>query len=175
MTQSYEPAHWFWIVAGDESRVWSSEDASYVQPSSNQTGRISRIASESELREVLSAYGLRGPVGKSELAAYAADKRWRIVSAGIAVGGLQVPGDDVAQTRLNLARDRLKSGELTEPLTYTIGLINVPLTLAMLDAIVPALAQMTQAAFAVQGSLVTAINAGTVTTYEQIDAAAWPT
>lgn len=65
----YDPTDWYWIVAGDESRVWSSKASAYV-PVSDATfqawldhgGIPSRIASEQELADVLRPYGLFGPV-----------------------------------------------------------------------------------------------------------------
>lgn len=65
----YAPHDWYWIVAGDESRVWSSKASAYV-PVSDATfqawldrgGIPTRIASEQELADVLRPYGLFGPV-----------------------------------------------------------------------------------------------------------------
>lgn len=110
------------------------------------------------------------PIPATELAAYAAEQRWRVMMAGVTVNGLKVPGDDTSQTRLMLARARLRAMEVTEPISFTLGLVTVPLTLAILDQIVPALATMTQAAFDKQSSAVAGINAGTITTTAQIDA-----
>lgn len=59
---SYNPANWYWLVGGDQSRVWSSAAAAYV-PADDATyeawlgaGNLpTRIASEAELQEVLAA------------------------------------------------------------------------------------------------------------------------
>ena len=110
------------------------------------------------------------PIPAAELAAYAAERRWHVMMAGVTVNGLQIPGDDTSQTRLTLARARLRAMETTEPISFTLGLVTVPLTLAILDQIVPALATMTQAAFDKQSAAVAGINAGTITTMAQIDA-----
>lgn len=56
----FTPHAWFWIVGGDTSRAWSSAIGGYV--SEYETSRLSRIASESELNDVLRAYGLPLPV-----------------------------------------------------------------------------------------------------------------
>ena len=66
---TYDPFDWYWIVAGDESRVWSSKASTYV-PADDATfqgwldrgGIPTRIASEQELADVLRPYGLFGPV-----------------------------------------------------------------------------------------------------------------
>lgn len=55
----YTPEKWFWIVAGDESRAWSSELGSYV--ATYPADRLTRIASEQELSDVLRHHGLVGP------------------------------------------------------------------------------------------------------------------
>lgn len=57
---TYDPRDWFWIVAGDESRAWSSASSAYVITWPDD--RVTRIASESELSDVLRNYGIRGPV-----------------------------------------------------------------------------------------------------------------
>lgn len=62
MTQvaTYDPLDWHWIVAGDESRYWSSAAGAYVASLPDDAG-VTRIASEAELTDVLRPYGLRGP------------------------------------------------------------------------------------------------------------------
>lgn len=64
MSPDYIPAAHYWIVAGDEERVWSSAGAGYVQPDDEAFaawlaggGRVTRIASEAELQAVLAAAG----------------------------------------------------------------------------------------------------------------------
>ena len=61
-TPAYTPGNWYWIVAGDESRVYSSARARYVPPDDPiytawlQSGRLpTRIASERDLVDVLLA------------------------------------------------------------------------------------------------------------------------
>lgn len=56
----YTPNDWFWIVAGDESRAWSSAVGAYVEQFDEQ--RLTRIDSEESLTDVLRVYGLPGPV-----------------------------------------------------------------------------------------------------------------
>jgi hypothetical protein len=55
----FNPYDWFWIVAGDESRAWSSAANGYV--TDYPAERLTRIASEGELSAVLRPYGLLGP------------------------------------------------------------------------------------------------------------------
>lgn len=64
--KSYDPKNWYWYVAGDETRAYSSASGDYV-PASDATfqawradGSIpTRILNEAELGEVLAPYSLR--------------------------------------------------------------------------------------------------------------------
>lgn len=51
--------NWFWIVGGDASKAWSSSAGAYV--TGYPQDRITRIASEDELADVLRPYGMAGP------------------------------------------------------------------------------------------------------------------
>ena len=55
----YTPLDWHWIVGGDPSRAWSSASGCYV--SDYPFDRVTRIASEAELNDVLRPYGLALP------------------------------------------------------------------------------------------------------------------
>lgn len=57
---TYVAADWYWIVGGDLSRAYSSALGDYV--TSWPSDKVTHIASELELNEVLGAYGLRGPL-----------------------------------------------------------------------------------------------------------------
>lgn len=115
---------------------------------------------------------------KQQLADYAADKRWRVASGGITVtvGGnsISLPSDDVAYGRLKGAAQDLTAGIITEPITIVLGLTKITATQQTAAALYAAISQHWQACYAVQGTVVDGINAETITTIEQIDAAAWP-
>lgn len=55
----FKADNWFWIVAGDISCAWSSADECYVTQWDQD--RVTRIASEVELNDVLRPYGLTLP------------------------------------------------------------------------------------------------------------------
>lgn len=55
----YNPSNWFWVVGGNTSRAWSSASSAFVE--NYPEDRVTRIASEADLSEVLRPYGLRGP------------------------------------------------------------------------------------------------------------------
>lgn len=48
---NYNPLDWFWVVAGDETRAWSSAACAYV--TEWPSDRVTHIASEAELIDVL--------------------------------------------------------------------------------------------------------------------------
>lgn len=68
MQKLYAPSNWYWIVNGDETKVYSSLLGEYVQPDDAayiewlSDGTLpTRIANEAELSDVLRPYGLDGP------------------------------------------------------------------------------------------------------------------
>lgn len=68
----FDPRNWFWFVGDDESKVWSSAAGDYVEE--YDSSRVSRIANEIELYDVLSKVkcaGLapQGPFSAAELRA----------------------------------------------------------------------------------------------------------
>lgn len=59
MTQRYDVRDWFWIVGGDTTRAWSSASGAYV--TTWPAERVTRIASEADLSDVLRPHGLAVP------------------------------------------------------------------------------------------------------------------
>lgn len=108
---------------------------------------------------------------RNRLAVYAADKRWRVETGGIVVGGIAVPTDDRAKVLLMGAASTMAD---TDTAPYVSGTQSVTLTGVQFKALYAALTAHVQAAFATQTAVLAAIAAGTVTTTAQIDAAAWP-
>lgn len=74
--KDYNPHNWYWIVGGDETKVFSSASGDYV-PANNPTfvawkadGTVpSRILNEDELGEVLAPYNIR-PAAETVLDKY---------------------------------------------------------------------------------------------------------
>lgn len=56
MMEEYNPINWFWIVGGDESKAWSSAVGEYL--TEYPPGRLTRIANEVELYDVLARLNL---------------------------------------------------------------------------------------------------------------------
>jgi len=76
MASAFDPRNWYWTVAGDETKVYSSAAGDYVQAADKTyqawtaAGNTpTRIASEDELGEVLDPYAAR-PVNASMLDKY---------------------------------------------------------------------------------------------------------
>lgn len=55
----FTPRDWHWIVAGDETRAWSSASSGWV--TSWPPTRVTRIASLDDLSQVLAQHGLPAP------------------------------------------------------------------------------------------------------------------
>lgn len=75
--RSYDPFTWYWIVGGDESKVWSSAAQAYVPISDAsyaawcEVGDLpTRIASEADLCAALKPAGIVGPGGVREATGY---------------------------------------------------------------------------------------------------------
>lgn len=73
---NYDPSNWYWIVAGDQSRAYSSASGDYVPVSDaiyqawlTAGNAPTSIASEAELGDVLAAYSLR-PIAAGVLGGY---------------------------------------------------------------------------------------------------------
>jgi len=113
---TYDPTNWFWHVA-ENDQVWSSLAGGYVGEADAE--RLTRIASEAELTDVLEPYGLPTP-RPGPVAA------WRL-QAGIDVLGL---------------RDKLTSALATLP-SETAAVIGARLkyapTIARFDPLIDAL------------------------------------
>lgn len=86
----FDPYNWYWIVGGDESKLYSSKTGDYVLPTSEDylawtsTGGVpTRIASEAELGEVLDPYSLR-PENANILDSYKDSQAKRLTVALVA-------------------------------------------------------------------------------------------
>ena len=125
-------------------------------------------------------------VTKDRLKAYAAAKRWDVESGGTTYdlgGGViaPVPTDRDGRAALKQARDMLRDGELLDDAgqvridaDVVMGDFSATLDEATLTELIKRAGQHVQAAFSVQKYVNHDIDAETVTTIAEIDAAAWP-
>ena len=107
----------------------------------------------------------------ADLAAYAADLRWRMMEAGVVVSGVTLAATDAVILRLKTTADLIDSGVLAAPVSLVIGLVTLQADVATLRALAGACAQRMQDLFARQSNVVAGINAGSITNAVQIDAA----
>jgi hypothetical protein len=102
----FRPEAWYWIVAGDETRWWSSASAAYVAPVQLwlDAGNLpTRIANEAELSDVLSTYKLKGPLPPSATDIDAERDRRRNLPISITTsptGTFQINMDDISQQNI---------------------------------------------------------------------------
>lgn len=177
----YNPNDWYW--AADDGRVYSSARRSLVA-AEDATYRA-RLAgglmtpwprdeegdqTDAALQDVLRPYGLW-----IDLTSYAADKRWRVETGGISVGGVPVATDDRSNVTIRGARIKADA----EP-AYVVGWKGakgsfVALTAPQIIAISNAVLAHVDACFAVEAAVVAAITAGDITTTQQIDEWQWVT
>jgi hypothetical protein len=109
-----------------------------------------------------------------DLRAYASDKRWRVETGGIAFGGHVIATDDRSKMMLMGARilAAADSGH-SERWACADGAV-LTLDAAAIIAASDAVAAHVSACFATWAEVAAGIEAGTITTTEQIDTAEWP-
>lgn len=113
------------------------------------------------------------PPSKADLIAYTADRRWRVETGGIVVGGVPVATDDRSKIMIIGARVKANANPEFETAWKTAEgfiLLDGPTLIAISDAV---LAHV-DACFAAEAAVLADIEAGTITTTAEIDAAEWP-
>lgn len=108
------------------------------------------------------------------LRAYAAQKRFSVETGGIAVGGVTIRTDRESQATVNGAY----AATLMDP-NFSTTWKNADgswseLSAAQIVAVASAVKDHVAASFAAEKAADDAIDAGTITSFAQIDAAAWP-
>ena len=98
--------------------------------------------------------------------------RWKAENAGTAWGEIRLPTDRERRSALKDAADKVRDGTLTAPIAVAFSssaYANV--TLEQLDAAVNLITQHVQKVFSDALGVAAQIMQGTITTYEQLDAA----
>lgn len=112
---------------------------------------------------------------KVELVAYAAAKRWQVETGGITLqGGLRVATTEIAQGKIEAAYNAFANGTLAGPIQFKALTGWIEVGAAMISAVYAAVVLHVQACYAAEKVVVDAINADTITTVAQVDAASWP-
>lgn len=104
----FRPGDWFWIVAGDDTRAWSSAAGAYVTDWPDD--QVTRIASEAELNDVLARYNLVGPLIAADQVR--AEAQRRIIALTGATSLIEtIVKQSNANMRANELNDKRLSGE----------------------------------------------------------------
>lgn len=116
---------------------------------------------------------LAGPPSAEVLKAYAAGKRWRIETGGIAVAGASIQTDRASQAMITGAFAFAQANPSASIAYKTEGGF-VMLAAAEVAAIANAVGAHVQACFSAEAAISAAIDAGTITSFAAIEAADWP-
>jgi hypothetical protein len=169
----YHADNWYWIVGGDTTQLWSSAKAGYVPAADIDYaaflaagGAPASIASLDELTEV---FKQQYPGGM--LSTYAVDVRWRNETGGIVVGGVPIATDD--RSKQMIVGARIAADADPNWSTEWVGADgNVyPVTATAMIAISDAVQAHVNDCFVTYAAVKADIDAGTIITREQIDAA----
>ena len=177
------PSNWYWLA--EDGRVFASarqqivtvEDEGYMAwrtaASPTPWPRDDDGAqTDTALQEVLAPYGLFVD-HPAALAAYAADKRWRVETGGIRVAGTPIATDDRSKTMIMGARIKADA----DP-QYAVGWKTnagfVTLTSVQIVGISDAVLAHVDACFAAEATVRAGIESGDIQTIAEIDNFAWP-
>ncbi|WP_054312928.1 DUF4376 domain-containing protein [Mesorhizobium sp. 1M-11] len=187
--RSYDPRDWYWLA--DDGRLYGSARQALVADAETDgdyaawvdgDGHATRWPAddageqtEAALAAVLAPYGLTlWPIPlKVQLTAYAADKRWQVETGGITVGGATIDTSRESQAMITGAYAYSQANP-TETISYKAASGWVSMDAATLAAIATAVGAHVQACFAAEAAMAAEIEAGTITTTAEIDAADWP-
>lgn len=128
---------------------------------------------EAALFDKLLAAGNREAAFALDPARYVADKRWRIETGGVMVGGAQIATDRQSQAMITGAHAFALSNPGT-PIKFKSGGAFVTLDAPTMIAIAQAVAAHVQEAFATEADVLAGIASGEITTAAAVDAVVWP-
>ncbi len=113
------------------------------------------------------------PPSAADLYVAAVDKRWRVETGGISVGGVPVATDRESQSLITGAHAYvLTNPDVSIKFKAANGFVDLDAT--RVTAVATAVAAHVQACFAVEADVAAAIADGTVTTTQQVDDWPWP-
>lgn len=177
MFKTYTPADWYWRA--DDGRVFSSARQGVITASDDAFIAWSAIAdptpwpkddngaqTDAALLAVLAPFGLY-----LDLKAYAADVRYREETGGAVVNGSAYLTDRETQAKMTAA---VVMTQVNPAVTLEWKLADrsfVSLDAADMLQVAQAVGAHVQEAFAKEATVVAGINAGTITTKAQVDAA----
>ncbi len=173
----FDPSKWFWqandgrVFSGQKQVQITENDEEYVAwlgdgfQASPWPRDINGNQTTAALPDVLTLYGMF-----ADLIGYAANVRWRKEVGGISVGGIPVATDD--RSKLLIASARIKADSNPEFTTkWKTGSGFILLDAATIIALSDAVLAHVDACFETEGEVLAAIDAGTITTRDDVDAA----
>lgn len=171
----FDFSDWFWIVDGDPSRLWSSAAAGFVTADDpdylSWAARSGGPTSIGSLNDLAGLFARHFPAGM--LSTYAAAKRYIVETGGIVVSGVAVATDDRSKTMLLGARVKADADvDFTTEWKTPDGFLSIDAITIV--AISDAVLAHVDACFATEASVLSAIEAGTISSIAEIDAAGWP-
>ena len=116
---------------------------------------------------------LEGDALKTALKAYAAARRYAIETGGITLNGLAIPTDRETQSKLSGAVLAFQAGALSGAIDWKTSAGWVQLDQAAVTGLASAVAAHVQRSFSTEKTVSEAVDAGTITTAAEIDAANW--
>lgn len=108
---------------------------------------------------------------KSELEEYLANKRWEVEIGGIVVSNMPIPTDDRAKILIEGAAAALGDNDTTK---FKAGDNWIDINGATIRTLLTAITAHVQACFAKEAELSGLIHTADITTYDEIEAANWP-
>lgn len=111
-------------------------------------------------------------VTKDDLTAYAANKRWQVETGGVAINGMQIATDRESQAMISSAFQVASVTGQTIKFKTAGGFVE--LSPEQMQGIALAVAAHVQASFAAEAAVIDAIQAGEISSAEQIESSAWP-
>ncbi|WP_054308909.1 DUF4376 domain-containing protein [Mesorhizobium sp. 1M-11] len=187
--RDFDIRDWYWL--SDDGRLYSSARQSLVADVETDVAYAAWLdneghptcwpaddegeQTEAALAAVLASLGLTlWPLPlKAQLSAYAAEKRWRIETGGITVGGARLDTSRESQSMITGAYAYSQANPEMS-ISYKAASGWVVMNAATLATIATAVGTHVQACFAAEAEVASAIEAGTITTQAAIDAANWP-
>ena len=142
----------------------------------DETGAASETANVGDLWDEGGFHSPAPPAPSSEdLMAYAANKRWIVETSGIVVSGESIRTDEKSQAKITGAIQLLAADPTITGIDWEAQPgVWVTLDAGTMKAIGVAVGRHVQACFSTLKSVQAVITSGAITTYAEIDSAAWP-
>lgn len=134
---------------------------------------FSSYAGQNPPEQIIESVPLTGDALKNVLKAYAASKRFGIETGGITLNGLPIPTDRETQSKLSGAVLAFQAGALSRAIDWKTSAGWASLNQTSVTALASAVAAHVQKSFSNEKAVSQAIDAGTITTAAEIDAANW--